>query len=179
MFETLTEPDFGFASWFGRSVVARDGQPLVVYHGSAIPHPIAFRVRSKSINSTTLGQVNTTRRGVFFTANPIFAGQYGKQVGGYYLALQQPAKITRDLMLDFAESLDAFKERDLWMLAKYQTKPWIFFDGELGERFVRYLISKGFDGATFEEDVETPQGEWIDGVTFVAFHPQQIRHAGH
>ena len=176
MSETVTQPDFGFSNWFGRSVVVRDGQPLEVYHGSAASHPIPFKMRSKSINSTTLGDVATTRRGAFFTANPAFAAQYGTRVGGYFLSLQHPAEITRDRMLDFADSLDAFTERDLWVLAKYQTKPWIFFDGELGERFVHYLIAAGFDGATFHEDVESPAGESIEGTTFVAFHPQQIRH---
>ena len=133
-----------------------------------------FKIGRPTTNSTPLGEVPTTRHGVFFSDSPEFAGQYGS-VKEHELNIKNTAKIDRDLILDFAESLDPHgPDRDIWIQAKNTKKPWTLFDGETGKRFVNFLRKRGHDSATFAEDHETPDGRSIEGNTTVVFDPKHI-----
>ena len=170
-----------FRRWFGDSkVVDAAGEPLVVYHGTNKSFDV-FNTRSKSVNSTTFGDVETKRSGIFVSDNPEFAREFGSRLLPLYARIENLAEVNRDTALDFAETIDAFAERDLWLLAKNISRSWMLFDGELGPRFIAYLQELGYDGATFIEDV--PKGddvgedeqEYVEGRTYVAFYPEQIK----
>ena len=171
--QTETE---AFKRWFGDSkVVDADGKPLVVYHGTNGNFDV-FRTQSNSVNSTTFGDIDTKRTGVFLSDNQDFARQYGNKVMMVYAAIENPAEITRDLILDFAESIDAFgPDRNLRIQAK-NTRSWGFLEGELGQRFAAFVQGRGHDGVKFSEDLETDEGN-IESNTFVAFRPGQIKSA--
>jgi len=166
-----------FRRWFGESVVVDErGEPLVVYHGTDKVFDV-FRAHSRSINTTTFGPVETERTGIFLSTNPAFSAEYGRRLMRVYASIEDPAEITRDLVLAFADSLDPFgAERELWLQAKYSRSAWTLFDGELGRRFVAFLRSHEHDGATFDENVVVEDGE-IAGRTYVAFDPTQIKSA--
>lgn len=165
-----------FWRWFGASkVVDADGEPLVVWHGTQDVFD-AFTARTKSINTTTFGPVETERSGIFVSDNVDFARQYGDHTLALYAAIENPAELDRDVVLDFAESIDPWAERDLYLLAMHTPSSWQLFDGELGRRFVAFLQARGYDGATFTEELDTDQGP-IAGRTFVAFAPTQIKSA--
>jgi hypothetical protein len=166
-----------FRRWFGRSqVVDKKGKPLVVYHGTKNEFT-AFRPRSKSINTMLFGsQVEVERTGIFLTDNPEFAKLYGPRVLPLYASMQRPIELTERIIRDFADSIDPWKERELCMRARYAKPNWHMFDDELGERFVAYLRSEGYDGVTFIEDLETDTG-WVESRTFVVFDPAQIKSA--
>ena len=165
-----------FLRWFGDSqVVDEKGEPLVVYHGTNAEFNV-FRPRSRSINTTTFGDVETERTGIFLSDNPEFSKQYGSRVMPLFASIQNPAEISRDLVLDFAETIDPFgPDRELHLLAK-NSRGWGLFEGELGRRFVAFLQERGHDGVTFSEDLETDDGS-VEGNTFVAFRPEQIKSA--
>jgi hypothetical protein len=166
-----------FSRWFGASkVVDARGEPLVVYHGTSKIFD-AFQARSRSVNTTTFGPVETERTGIFLSSESRFSRQYGSRVLALYARIENPAEITRDTILDFAESLDPFgQDRSLWQIARHVRAPWQAFEGELGRRFVAFLQEAGHDGATFTEDLDTEEGN-VEGRTFVAFSPMQIKSA--
>ena len=162
-----------FQRWFGDSeVVDEQGEPLVVYHGTKRDFT-EFQARSKSVNTTTFGYSETERTGIFLSDNVDFARQYGGRVLALYASVENPVRLTRDLVLDFADSLE---ERELRILAQHTPASWQLFDGELGQHFVAYLQGRGYDGATFTEELETEDG-FVEGRTFVAFSPSQIKSA--
>jgi hypothetical protein len=179
-----------FRRWFGDSkVVDERGEPLVVWHGTNKSFDV-FKTRSRSVNSTTFGPVETERSGIFVSDNPEFSREFGGRLLALYARIENPAEISaagsgagRDPALDFAETIDAFTERDLWLQAKHVSRPWQLFDGELGPRFIAYLQELGHDGATFVEDV--PKGddvgedeqEYVEGRTYVVFDPRQVKSA--
>lgn len=165
-----------FRRWFGDSkVVDEQGRPLVVWHGTDKGFDV-FQARSKSVNTTTFGPVETERTGIFVSDNVDFARQYGSRVLALYARIENPAKINRNLVLDFAETIDPWTERDLWLLATHTPPSWQLFEGELGLRFVAFLREQGYDGATFIEELETDDGS-VEGRTYVAFSPTQIKAA--
>lgn len=144
-----------------------------LYHGSKQPIKGQFRASSKSVNTTTFGDVDTERTGVFFSDNPEFSAEYG-DVAAYDVSIESTAEVTRDLILDFAETIDPFgPERDLHLLVK-NTKSWGMFEGEVGRRFVAYLQEQGYDSATFQEDLETEDGRNVESNTTVVFDPERI-----
>src|SRR5690606_37143860 len=109
-----------FWRWFGDSkVVDEQGRPLVVYHGTRAGAPVqVFEAGRSAVNSTTFGDIQTTRAGIFFSDNCQVSEQFGDVVQAVYLRIENPAEVTRDLQLDFADTLDPHTERDMWLLAK-------------------------------------------------------------
>lgn len=165
-----------FWRWFGDSkVVDADGRPLVVYHGTNAEFSV-FKPNSKSINSTTFGYIDTERTGIFLSDNSEFSNQYGERVMPLFASIKNPAEISRDLILDFADSIDPFgPDRNLYVLAKNSNR-WALFDNDIGRRFVQFLNEKGYDGAVFAEDISTGDAD-VEGNTYVAFNPTQIKSA--
>lgn len=147
---------------------------LKLYHGSdsEFDRP---KLGHKGINSFgILGQYSTNRFGIFFSDSKEFANQYGKHVNEFYVKLENPLELTRDVRLDFLETIDAFDERELWLAVKYIRQEWQLFDGTVGERFVKWVLSQGYDSAVFEETVETSTGEELSGNTYVVFDDAQV-----
>jgi hypothetical protein len=128
-----------------------------------------------SVNSTTFGDVDTVRHGIFLSDNQNFAKQYGKNILEVSPNVKRTAKITPALRDEFVDSLDAFKERDLWLLASHMTDDWGMFENEIGERFVRFLKGKGYDSAVFEEFIEDEFEKEFGGKTLVLFDKGQAR----
>ena len=72
-----------FKRWFMDSkVVDEDGKPLVVYHGT-----------DEKFNAFDMskGRANMDIQGAFFSPYELDAEGYGKNVGAYYLSIQNPA----------------------------------------------------------------------------------------
>lgn len=89
-------------------------------------------------------------------------------------SIENPALVTRDLILDFADSIDPFgPDRDLWILAR-SSKPREMFEGELGRRFVDHLQRLGHDGATVPR-YSSEESVGVPGNSYVTFSPSRIR----
>ena len=161
-------------AWFRDSkVVDAEGNPLVVYHGTNAEFD-EFSPTSQSVNQTTFGPIDVERNGIFFSNNPAYSAQYGRRIVPVYLSIQNPATMTRNLVLDFADTIDAFgNDRSLYLTAM-NSSGWRMFDGEVGKRFVLFLKEQGYDGAVFTEDLVIGD-ESIESTTYVAFDSNQAK----
>lgn len=125
-------------------------------------------------NSSALGNFEVNRHGIFLSDNPDFAKAYGNNVHELYANITNPAVITPDLKEDFIETIDPFgEERELWIWARYAPNDWQYFDNQLGERFVEWLKSQGYDGAVFDDYTRDGDDEF-EGKTYVAFNHSQL-----
>ena len=83
-----TQPPEAFKRWFGKSVIAIDGNPLIVYHGGAdIP-----RTRNRAFRTYGEGKWG---EGAYFTPERWKAKDYadmrkGGVVGEYFLRIERP-----------------------------------------------------------------------------------------
>ena len=146
------------------------------YHGSQSND--AFIIGHTGNNSAgILGQYDSKRHGVFFTDNPEFASMYGT-VKQYELNIHHTVDLDKsNIIHEFRNSLDQFDRnggRELWLEAMYGCKQaWRFFENEVGENFVRYLLEEGYDSATFTEYNEEFEKEHKSH-TIVVFDPSLI-----
>jgi hypothetical protein len=144
------------------------------YHGTdSIFDPSDFRNQSESINSTILGPISVTRNGIFLTDNPELAKDYGSNVMNLKADVKNTANLTRNLRLDFVDSLDPWTERDLWLLAKNTLHDWQLFDNEVGARFVQWLKNQGYDSAILTEENDSG----VSGKVLVVFDANNIKKA--
>lgn len=105
-----------FKRWFGKSkVVNDDGSPLVVYHGTDAEF---------FIFDMSKGRANMDIQGAFFSPYKLDAQDYGKNIGAFYLSIQNPA--------DESTAYKAFNR----------------FKGQnnAGVKAREYLIQQGYDG---------------------------------
>jgi hypothetical protein len=168
--------------WMGAGLGALGALPFVPamggaikYHGSRSSAPFdVFNTKSNSINSTTLGDVETVRHGAFVSDKPAFAEQFG-EVSKWDVKPKKTAVINDDLKARFLDTLSPFDERDLWLQAKYSREPWGMFEGDLGERFSQWLKYQGFDSAKFKEYTSNKVGKEIGGTTTVILDPSIAR----
>lgn len=147
---------------------------LKLYHGSdsEFDRP---KLGHKGINSFgILGQYSTNRFGIFFSDSKEFANQYGNHVNEFYVKLENPLELTREIQLDFLETIDAFDDRENWLNVKYIKHQWQLFDNPIGKIFVSWLIDNGYDSAVFNETVEASTGEELSGNTYVVFDNAQV-----
>lgn len=138
-------------------------EKIIVFHGSK--EDFDTFERKTSSNLWSMGSFEADRNGFFFTDNYAFAKEFGNIVYRCEITLVDPVEMDRDIVLDFAETLDSREERDLWLQAKYSQSFWSLFDNELGKRFVSYLQNQGYDSAYFQEE---------EGMTYVVFDPDRI-----
>ena len=157
----------GFST-FGAKISAQ----RQIYHGTDRGLNPIFEPTHEAENTTTLGDVGTIRHGIFFSGSRDFAAQYGKDVLVYEDNFHNPAVVTEDLKMDFIEALP-WADRGIAVRARYARKDWLFFEGELGQRFVAWLKNQGYDGAIFEDSLPVGDGD-IEGTTYVAFYPEQL-----
>ncbi len=116
-FKTIYQTDTKqFKKWFGKSkVVDEDGKPLIVYRGTDTEF-FEFDM-SKS-------RTNMDIQGAFFSPYKLDAQGYGKNVGGFYISLQNPADEKTAYM-----ALNRFKGQN-----------------NAGIKAREYLIQQGYDG---------------------------------
>lgn len=147
---------------------------ISLYHGSNSKFDLPT-LGNKGTNSYgILGNYSVDRHGIFFSDSKEFANQFGKHVNKFKVNINNPLEVTRDVMLDFLETIDAFDERDLWLAVKYIRHAWQLFDGTVGERFVKWVLSQGYDSVTFEETVESPDDTEFSGYTYVIFDNKKV-----
>jgi hypothetical protein len=170
-----------FWDWFGDSAVAESGQPLVLYHSTNADFRV-FEAGRTTINSTTFGDVETQRQGIFLTPDSQFSQEYlrpgeGQNVMQVYASLQNPMDLRQgitgeDLTAIIAASDGTLNRRDFSGVDPYET--WTFFDAEFGQSFVAAAKAAGFDGAVMLE--AGPDGN-KPATTYVAFESAQVKSA--
>jgi hypothetical protein len=155
--------------------ISKHGKPL--YHGTNNTFDINdIRHQNEStIYYGLLGGVAVNRIGIFFSNNKNFAKQFGDNIHTCYLKINNPAQMDNYLIDQFIETIDPYNERELWLEASNARHDWLFFDDKLGERFVTWLKSQGYDGAIFEEEVESDNNKYVEGKTYVAFDASQVK----
>ena len=147
---------------------------ISLYHGSNSKFDLPT-LGNKGTNSYgILGDESVDRHGIFFSDSKEFANQFGKHVNKFKVNINNPLELTRDVRLDFLETIDAFDERELWLAVKYIRHEWQLFDGTVGERFVKWVLSQGYDSVIFEETVESPDGTEFSGSTYVIFDNKKV-----
>jgi hypothetical protein len=163
-----------FRDWFaGSKVVANDGTPLVVYHGTGA-NIDAFRLPELGTESTDAGKLG---RGVYFSARPDIASFYaerskisrdaGPNVMPVYLSIKNP--------LEF----EAGKGGDIWTKLRDQSKQWgIELDPvkETDGNTPNDAWAHAFTEAAKEHGHDGIALKFSDGGhEFVAFDPGQIK----
>lgn len=131
------------------------------YHGSRSDGYPIFYLGHTGYNSHTFGDYESTRYGAFFTNNPEVAKQYG-DVRTYEFDPQHVLDMDRavagegNVIWDFVSIIrdvdwDVFQDARNMMLANAQA--WMWFEDEVGKYFIYYLRERGYDAATFEEEI--------------------------
>ena len=159
--------------------VDNDGNPLVLYHATNSDFN-AFAVGRSTINSTTFGDIETSRQAIFASPDAKFAEGYlkdgaGQNVMPVYMSIQSPMDMREGLdgqhIRDIVENADGkIVDRDFYYLNSDET--WSLFDGEFGKNFVEAATKAGYDGAIITES-SPEDGNSRD--VYVAFRPTQIK----
>jgi len=171
-----------FWKWFGNSAAVNEkGQPLVLYHSTNSDFD-TFEPGRETINSTTLGDIETQRHGIFTSPDKKFSQEYlrkgeGQNVMQVYASINSPIDLREgisgeDLNAIVAASDGKLTHRDFSYVDPYET--WTFFDDEFGQNFVEAAKAAGYDGAIMLE--AGPDGN-KPATTYVAFDANQIKSA--
>jgi hypothetical protein len=181
-----------FKNWFGDSQAREpmvsskqklaDMPPLRMYHTTRNADFDVFEANRPTINSTTFGDVETSRAAMFFTPSVEDSNAYGKLSDGravkgaatvpVYLRAQDPLYLT-----DGIEEVDAQRLIEAGMSSRFVYNAlgnWAMFDDEGGKELVETLKAAGYDSVVFND--ENP----ITGEAFEAwavFDPAQIKSA--
>lgn len=158
-----------FKTWFKNSkVVDKQGNPLVVYHGTDANFTKFKKMGGKIVN--IFGTTPVNREGYFFASTEEQAKGFGKNILKVYLSLQNPIDLTNEKEFDKQlEELESVGINPRWIM---KSEPWELFDDEDGDAFISALKKLGYDGAIFEEpDAGVGRG----GKAYVAFYPNQIK----
>lgn len=182
-----------FWKWFGNSkVVEDDGTPMICYHHSE--KSFNSFMKNKGYNSSLLAGVKEIQRhGFFFTPNKDFSKRYGKYEYACYLKVENPFNFKEHYFYkndypQYSELFDEFiefaEENNIDLEYDYLTKSlnippdynWQFLDDEIGEIFVNFLKSKGYDGVFFTEFYKEDEAKYSTEIQSIAvFNPNQIK----
>lgn len=172
-----------FKKWFlGSKVVDRQGNPLVVFHGTKADIS-QFKKVNKGTNSNVFGSWSVERSGIFFAEDAEFAHEFaiqgensfGANIIPAYLYISNPI----DLRNGFTDSQMNMIE-DAGLNSRYYDRInindiWEVFDHEnSGNLFVDMLIKNGYDGAKIQDK---SSGHTTNTKVWVAFEPSQIKSA--
>lgn len=154
----------------------------VLYRGSDSPGE-SLILGHKGRVSTTIGDYETERYGIFLSDNPEFARLYGR-VSTYEVNLLKTLRLGQKspVLWEFIESLDPHgKDRRSWFNAKLNIVQgswplWHLFDGDLGRLFTSFLIERNYDSAVFQEWVSNDDDVEVEGTTYVIFDKKSIVH---
>lgn len=159
-----------FMKWFkGSKVVDKNGNPLIVYHGTDKSFNSFKNMGGKVI--TIFGDAPVKRQGFFFTPSINAAKEFGKNIISVYLNIKKPFDLVDgdiDLMLDELEK-NGINRR--WI---EKTDQWELFDGEDGEELIKVLKKIGYDGVIF---MEPNAGVNRGGKSYIAFESSQVKSA--
>ncbi len=182
-----------FRNWFGDSkaveMVGGTGSkdavfaPMRLFHTTRNGDFTAFEAGRTTVNSTTFGDVETTRAAIFFTPSVEDSNAYGKLSDGrvvkgaatipVYLKTENPLDLTEGIKEGVAEALAAtgfVSERFV-----YNSMPhWEMFDGENGKAVVDAARAAGYDSIIFN-DVNPITGDTFEA--WAVFDPTQIKSA--
>lgn len=181
-----------FWKWFGNSkVVNDDGKPMICYHHSE--KSFSFFTKNKGYNTSLAGIEEVQRHGFFFTPNKEFSKRYGRYEYACYLKVENPFNFKEHYFYkndypQYSELFDEFIEfagqNDIDLKYDYLTKSlsippdynWQFFDDKIGEIFVNFLKSKGYDGVFFTEFHKNDGDEYSTEIQSIAvFNSTQIK----
>jgi hypothetical protein len=183
-----------FWRWFGSSKVVDDqGRPLVVYHGtkSDINSFTPMRIGK---GSTMFGDYDIERHGSFTTPDAALAHEFAMQ-GDMGSSNIMPLYLKIDNYIDM---VDGQYTNELWnQIEQYAEEhgfnpysmarmfgdfwageTWQMFDKDANndpKDWIDMLQSFGYDGALIYEP--GPDDDSVSGVSYVTFHPHQIKSA--
>lgn len=154
-----------FAAWFGASrVVNEQGDPRVVYHGTA-----------QTFDSFSLDRCGrnygfrTGSKGFFFTSNPGTASVYAEYTARAYLNPKDPEKV--DFGEGTAHIVPVFLRLERPLITQTKGSPDKFFDTHFVRLFER-AEKAGADGI-----IVRGVGDTYTRDLFVAMRPEQIKSA--
>lgn len=167
-----------FWRWFGDSeMVDTKGRPLIFYHATHASFA-AFDLGRPTVNSTTFGDEETIRAGIFVTRSKADAEAYlrGSDEGGRLI----PVYISADNVLDIAKGVNEIQAARLAKVGMSERfiynhlNSWSAFDGEGGKSTVGLIRRAGYDAVAIRD--ENPVT--LDGFeSVVVFSPTQIKSA--
>lgn len=76
--------DKKFREWFGDSKITKNGEPMIVYHGTDADFKEFDRTRMQQNFGTKVG------KGIFFSESLKYAQGYGKNIVRAYLKIENP-----------------------------------------------------------------------------------------
>lgn len=153
-----------FKRWFGDSkVVDAEGEPLVVYHGTAEDFA-EFDPSRAGRNYFGSG----AGRGIFFTSNPGTASVYAEQPSRAYLNPAEPERA--DFGRGTASIMPVYLSLQNPLVIKTKKSPDKFFDGKWEDIFSR-ADTGGHDGVIIRGGAEFKRD------LYVAMRPEQIKSA--
>ena len=153
-----------FRNWFGASeVVDEEGDPLVVFHGTASKEPLTHFDRERQ------GQTAGVKGGFFFTsvediARDVYAWRGNGQVLEVYLKIERP--LTLDGYFE-ATGKDRYTEMN-----DGRWDPTNFFDN-CDVEILEYANKHGYDGIIFKDET----GDDGANTLFIVFDDSQIKSA--
>lgn len=181
-----------FKAWFGDSRARErmtsskqkfaDMPPMVMYHTTRDASFTAFEANRPTINSTTFGDVETSRAAIFFTPSVVDSNAYGELSDGrtvkgaatmpVYLKAENPLWLSEGLDEEDAQKLIAagLSSRFVYNALGH----WSMFDDAEGRDLVEAFKRAGYDSVVFND--QNP----VTGDTFEAwavFDPTQIKSA--
>lgn len=142
---------------------------ITVYHG-AQEHG-ERRIGHVGKNSTTFGNYDSTRYGVFFSDNPEFSKEYGEVVPyAIGVSVSQVVDLeSSDVVgkfFDWAEQRDL---KDIVFFIRHQYKEyWDLFEDDVGKTFLQFAQEHDIKVVKFTESLPTDHGE-VTGTTYVVF----------
>lgn len=155
----------------------------IYYHGT--PHVFdAFEHRPGWFTTTLTEPTQVQRHGFFFSDHPDDAASYagpGGKVISVKLSHENPidlnpppgSNLYEALWREFGDVVDEhFRQHGVDTNKLRYIKPWMAFDGELGQKFVAALRAAGYDGAYFQEETDLPDDI---ATTHVVFDPKHIQ----
>ena len=168
-----------FWKWYGDGPVDENGRPVLLYHSTNADITAFEPGRETTNNYGILGDVTTSRAGIFASPNADFSQEYirsgdGGNVMPIYMALQNP--------FDLRDGFSAEMERELSDAGVntrifYQSgvQQWELFDNDdNGQNVLVDTLKKlGYDGAIIWEENQGGEAQQ----TYVAFSPEQIKSA--
>lgn len=154
-FLLVEKVDSDIKTWFGKSVVSKKGEPLIVYHGTNKKFK-EFKTDGKSERYVGMAQFEVNVNGVFFADNVDDAKEYGTNIIKAYIKIEKPLHSVLDIGIS---SKSSQAEKDLYL------KSW----GDIHKIFEPIFIKKkghsyfpiknGMDQVLVDED-----GEWMENI---------------
>jgi hypothetical protein len=139
-----------FYDWFGNSdVVNNDGSPTIVYHGT----DSNFTEFDSSFIGKTPYAHDDHGLGFFFANNKDFVKQFGSNIVGVYLRIENPLYVDYD---EYVKNIDGTHRGE--------------YPSYNGESFKKYVIKDGYDGIIIT-------GWNPRTIMYVVFEPTQIKSA--